>query len=71
LEWAYTDKQAYAADPILEGPYHTEVTAWVGSRVTLAFSTREGSRDHGRAWTGTLEHDSEGWKLLASPPPSK
>jgi hypothetical protein len=71
LEWAYTDKQAYAADPTLEGPYHTDVTAWVRSHITLAFSTPEGSRHPARAWTGTLAHDRGGWQLHANPPRPK
>ena len=68
LEWAYTDREAYAADPALKSVYHTDGVDWRDDRITLAFSTHEMLGAPARHWTGTLTRMPDGWHLWASPP---
>ena len=67
LEWAYTDEQAYAADPALKSIFRSHVLSWQGDRIALTFS----DSDLARHWSGTLTRRDGHWVLqagkLASP----
>lgn len=60
-EWAYTDRQAYDADPKLQAPYHTDVVSWHGDTIDLRFETQ--MEEPQRQWVGRIVRTRGGWEL--------
>jgi hypothetical protein len=76
IEWAHPYKQVYVEAPVLTNLYHTEVMAWQGDRITLAFSsgsyfdTTKKSVVPALHWTGSLAREASSWHLEAAWPKS-
>jgi hypothetical protein len=65
LEWAYTDREAYAADNTLKNVFRSSVNSWRGDRIALTFSVPAFAQANERHWTGTLTRVKGRWVLQA------
>lgn len=64
LEWAYTDREAYAADKALTNVFHSTVASWQGDRIAMTFSAAALAQTNER-WSGTLTRIDGRWVLKA------